>query len=238
MCIRDSFGEGGFALKTGTSSGWRDAWTAAFTDSITVVVWLGDPAGRPLGGLSGFEGAARPAVRMLHAAHDRLDALGIRRPARAAPPLAQARICALTGELAGPRCAHPIDERFVHGSVPSRVCDAHGEDGAVRLPARYAAWLARAHPAGYALDVAPAEGAVRVEHPRDGARLLIDPARPAAIPLSASIAGARATGARWEIDGRPLETAAWSPSPGSYVLVAIVGAARSEPVTVTVEGAP
>jgi len=27
-------------------------------------------------------------------------------------------------------------------------------------------------------------------------------------------------------------------TPGSYVLVATVGAARSEPVTVTVEGAP
>ncbi len=236
--LRALFGEGVFALKTGTSSGWRDAWTAAFTDSITVVVWLGDPAGRPLGGLSGFEGAARPAVRMLHAAHDRLDALGIRRAARAAPPLAQARICALTGELAGPRCAHQLDERFVPFSVPTRVCDAHAEDGSVRLPPRYAAWIAHAHPVGYSLDTAPAEGAVRVDHPRDGAILLLDPARPAAIPLRASVGGVRSSEARWAIDGEPLEGAAWSPSPGSHVLVATVGAASSEPVTVTVEGAP
>lgn len=168
---REAFGDdlrllfdGPFALKTGTSSGWRDAWTAVFTDSVIVVVWLGDPVGRPLGGLSGFEGAARPAVRVLQAAHERLPALGIEAAEREEPHLARARICALTG-----------------------------------------------------------------------ARLLVAPTRPTAIPLRASIAGVFAPSARWEIDGAALESASWTPTPGTYELVALVGEQRSEPVRVVIE---
>lgn len=228
--------DGPFALKTGTSTGWRDAWTAAFTDSVTVVVWLGDPAGRPLGGLSGFEGAARPTVRILQAAHERRGALDIEPPEREEPALARARVCALTGELAGPGCAHTVDEVFVPGTVPSRACDSHGPDGAVRLPARYAAWIASARPAGFAISgEAPTEGTVRIEHPRDGARLLVAPSRPAAIPLRASVAGAVAPSARWEIDGAPLESASWTPTPGTYELVALVGETRSEPARIVIE---
>ncbi|MCZ7679503.1 MAG: hypothetical protein M5U28_12360 [Sandaracinaceae bacterium] len=180
--LRALFGDGSFALKTGTSSGWRDAWTAAFTDAFTVVVWMGDPGGTPLGGLSGFEGAARPAVRILAAAHERMDALGIRPVPPDEAELARARVCAVTGLLAGPRCSHTLDERFARGTLPRASCEAHLSDGRVALPARYAGWIEAAHPAGFALsDAAPSEAAPRVEHPRDGARLVIDPRRPAAI---------------------------------------------------------
>ncbi len=175
--LRALFGPGVFGLKTGTSTGWRDAWTAAFTDSVTVVVWLGDPAGHRMGGLSGFEGAARPAVRILAAARERAEVLGVRSATSERPPLARARICAATGFLAGPRCAHTLEERFLHGTVPTRTCDAHRENGAVALSAQYASWIERAHPSGYVLAEAPAqEGTPRIEHPEDGARLLIDSA--------------------------------------------------------------
>jgi penicillin-binding protein 1C len=36
------------AAKTGTSSGFRDAWTAGFTRDHTVVVWVGNTDGRPM----------------------------------------------------------------------------------------------------------------------------------------------------------------------------------------------
>ena len=48
---------GPFALKTGTSTAWRDAWAVAFDEHHTVVVWLGDPAGRALSAVSGFVGS-------------------------------------------------------------------------------------------------------------------------------------------------------------------------------------
>ncbi len=235
--LRAMFGEP-FGLKTGTSNGWRDAWTAVFTDEVTVVVWLGDPEGHALGGLSGFEGAAPPAVRILAAAHERLGAIGVRSVSRSEVPLARARVCALTGLLAGRQCAATFDERFGRGTVPLATCSAHGDDGAVLLPPRYARWIEHAHPAGFALASAPAaEGSLRVAYPRAGAELLVDPRRPAAIPLRATLAGGPVD-ARWEVDGAPLEDARWMPSEGTHTLVAIAGDARSEPVTVTVRRAP
>ncbi|HJL16497.1 MAG TPA: transglycosylase domain-containing protein [Sandaracinaceae bacterium LLY-WYZ-13_1] len=230
------FGAAPFGLKTGTSSGWRDAWTAVFTDAVTVVVWLGDPAGRPLGAVSGFDGASRPAVRVLAAAHRRLPALGRLRdgPVDERPTLVSARVCAHTGRLAGPRCVHAVEERFVPGTLPTRRCDAHRDDGAVALPARYAAWLARERPAGFALAPAPARRRdPRVAYPEDGARLLLDPRRGAAIPLRATVAGGPAS-VRWEIDGRPLDEGVWRPAPGPHRVVAVLGDRRSRPAHVRV----
>ncbi|MDB4932471.1 MAG: Multimodular transpeptidase-transglycosylase, partial [Myxococcaceae bacterium] len=61
--LRDLAPQAPFALKTGTSSRWRDAWCAVADRRFTVLVWLGDPAGAPMAGVSGFEAAAPTAVR-------------------------------------------------------------------------------------------------------------------------------------------------------------------------------
>jgi penicillin-binding protein 1C len=230
------YGEGAFGLKTGTSSGWRDAWTAAFTDEVTVVVWLGDPSNRPLGGLSGFEGAAPTAVRVLRAAMDRAPALHLEAPERAPIVLEHAQICAVTGELAGARCAQALDERFAPGTAPTHRCDAHQDDGAVVLPARYARWLATEHPVGFALrDGDTADGAPRVAHPSDGSRLLLDPSRGEPdVPLRATVGGATAPSARWEVDGHPLDGARWHPTEGEHLVVALLGERRSAPIRVDV----
>ena len=230
------FGEGGFGMKTGTSSGWRDAWTAAFTDEVTVVVWLGDPAGRPLGGLSGFEGAAPTAVRVLRAAAERARALHLEVPPREPVVLEHAQVCAFTGDLAGPRCAHTLDERFAPGTAPTRRCDAHSDDGSVALPARYARWLAAERPAGFALrDGDTSDGAPRVAHPSDGARLLLDPSQGEPdVPLRATVAGATAPSARWEVDGEALEGSRWHATEGEHLVVALLGERRSAPIRVDV----
>lgn len=221
-----------FGLKTGTSSGWRDAWTAAFTDEVTVVVWVGDPSGRPLGGLSGFRGAAPSAVRLLAAAHARLEALDLVGDELERPSLAHARVCAVTGRLAGPGCTHTLEERFAPGHLPLERCEAHGEDGTVALSSRYARWLEDAHPAGFSLREDPhAAGTPRVAHPEDGARLLV---RAGAIPLRATVRGAT-TEVVWEIDGAPHASPHWSPAPGDHELVAILGDRRSAPARVRID---
>ena len=228
-----------FALKTGTSSAWRDSWTAASTAEVTVVVWLGSPAGRPLLGLSGFEGAARPAVRILAAVHERRGALGIDETASAsaeAPRLSRAQVCADTGLRPGPACSHTLDERFLPGTTPHQRCEAHGPDGRVLLPSRYAGWLARAHPAGFTRAEVSDGGAgqVAIVYPESAARLLLLPGQ--AIPLRATVNGER-TNAEWEIDGRPLRSELWTAAPGDHVLVAVVHHRRSPPVTAHVERA-
>ncbi len=56
------------AFKTGTSYGYRDGWSAGFTDRYTVIVWTGHANGTPRPGVTGRE-AALPA---LFAIFDRL----------------------------------------------------------------------------------------------------------------------------------------------------------------------
>ena len=55
------------ALKTGTSYGLRDAWSAAWTPDYTTVVWVGNPEGAPWTGLVGVKAAAPVAVKLLRA---------------------------------------------------------------------------------------------------------------------------------------------------------------------------
>jgi penicillin-binding protein 1C len=45
------------AFKTGTSYGFRDAWSAGYTEDYTVVVWLGHPSGEPRPGITGRKAA-------------------------------------------------------------------------------------------------------------------------------------------------------------------------------------
>ncbi len=59
------FGDGGVlrfpqstAVKTGTSSDYRDAWTVAYNGRYVVGVWIGDLSGRATDGITGSTGAA------------------------------------------------------------------------------------------------------------------------------------------------------------------------------------
>ena len=218
---RDGFGSdltdlarGDFALKTGTSSGFRDAWAAAYTDELTVVVWIGDPEGRPLDGVSGFSGAAPIAARILGAArsHDEMPRASFVVHA----------VCPLSGARPGPGCPHAISESFVAGTGPTHVCPFHQPDGTVVLPASYAGWQARVRQAGTRIAQLGERGHLRVVRPRDGARLLIDRARPPRVDLQATLAGAFATDVAWFVDGQVVDRT-WAPTPGPHRIEARLG---------------
>jgi penicillin-binding protein 1C len=211
-----------FALKTGTSHGFRDAWTAVYSEAFVAVVWLGDPRGRPLDRLGGFEAAARPAARILGAAHR------LRPDAAAAPevPLVAAEVCATSGALPGPGCHHRRVERFRPGHLPRASCALHGADGRLHLPPRYADWARTERPDAVVASPGSGAGTLRIRHPEDGARFLLDPARPAPrIPLRATLDGVEAA-ARWELDGAPLPGGALPLTEGRHELVARVGDLR------------
>ncbi len=57
------------ALKTGTSQGYRDAWTVAWTRDYAVGVWVGRPDNGPMAQLSGARGAGRLAQALLLGLH-------------------------------------------------------------------------------------------------------------------------------------------------------------------------
>ncbi len=89
------------AVKTGTTSDFRDNWTVGFTADVVVGVWVGNPDNRPMRDVSGVSGAA-PLWRDVLTAT--LDASSATAPAPP-PDLRQVELCALSEQMADASCA-------------------------------------------------------------------------------------------------------------------------------------
>ena len=148
------------AVKTGTSSDFRDTWTIGFTRDYTVGAWVGNFDGSPMHGVSGVTGAAPLWNRIMLHLYERLDD-----PPAFAPPRGFVRtaICATTGHAPS-----------LHDGCPAVVKEwvLAAELAAVQRPAsaasgRYDSWLAM-QPHGVASDlriVFPHDGDVFVRNP-------------------------------------------------------------------------
>jgi penicillin-binding protein 1C len=150
------------AVKTGTSTSFRDAWAVAWSNRYLVGAWVGHPDFRPMNRLSGYLSAAelvQQTLSVLH--HDQLDGFADLAfpPPRGYRP---ARVCALTGARATDACEQVFLEWFRPGDEPVDDCAAHQlraidrRNGLlatadtprsevevrtfVSLPPRYAAW--------------------------------------------------------------------------------------------------
>lgn len=110
--------------KTGTSNGFRDAWTAGSVGPYVIVVWLGDFSGRPNAFLQG----ARLAAPLFRAAAARLTAdpsLDWPAPARpdAVPEglrVSRESVCRATGDIGQPLCREKTQAWFIPGKSPVR----------------------------------------------------------------------------------------------------------------------
>ena len=113
------------AIKTGTSSRYRDALTVAYSTRYVVGVWIGHPDYRPMHRLTAFTSAAGLAQEILtdlhHGETGGLDDLQFPPPRG----FRAERICALTGKRATPACAQVVREWFRPGQEPVQSCDAH-----------------------------------------------------------------------------------------------------------------
>ncbi len=98
------------AVKTGTSSRYRDAWTVAWSKRYLVGVWVGHPDERPMTALSGYRIAARLAQSVLERLHgEKMDGLeGLDFP----PPRGyqSVKLCALSGQRATAACDRVVLE--------------------------------------------------------------------------------------------------------------------------------
>ena len=161
------------AVKTGTSSDYRDTWTVGFTRDVTVATWVGNFDGTPMQRITGVTGAAPLWNRiMLHVAETR-------EPGPFAPPRGYARraICATTGALPDGSCESVVIEwldradRFALRPPAQRVATltiATPRDGARYLPGGTILMRANA-PAGeritWTVDGQPAGDGTRVAFP-------------------------------------------------------------------------
>ncbi len=127
------------AVKTGTSSDFRDTWTVGFTRTYTVATWVGNFDGSPMQRITGVTGAAPLWNRiMLHLAETR-------EPGPFAPPRGYERsaICATTGTLPDRACPSVVSELLDAGDrralrpAPAVVASAgitSPRDGAIYRP--------------------------------------------------------------------------------------------------------
>ena len=101
------------AIKTGTSTDYRDAWAIAFDYRHTVAVWMGNLDGSATDGVTGAVG---PAM-VLRSVFSELNRNEDTRPLTLSRDLVRADICRRDGRLADAACESTA-EWFVPGTVP------------------------------------------------------------------------------------------------------------------------
>jgi penicillin-binding protein 1C len=112
------------AWKTGTSWGFRDAWTAGVFGRYVLVVWVGnfDGSGNP--SFVGVRAAAPLFFRIVDAIRaQRTDGVDIAR--RQPQSLARIEVCAASGDLPNEWCRERATTWFIPGKSPIKVSTLH-----------------------------------------------------------------------------------------------------------------
>ena len=104
------------AIKTGTSTDYRDAWAIAFDYRHTIAVWMGNLDGSAMDGVTGAVG---PAM-VLRSLFSELNHDQDTRPLLLSRDLIPARICRRNGLLADEVC-ESTQEWFLPGTVPPQT---------------------------------------------------------------------------------------------------------------------
>jgi penicillin-binding protein 1C len=190
--------------KTGTSSGFRDAWAIGVTAEHAVGVWVGNFDGRPMEEIAAVTGAA-PLW------HEIIEYLLQQGDTSVPPPvqtelLTQRAVCQLTGLL--PVSASPgvKNEWFLAGTEPhedasrywSQLCA--GGIPRLLLPREYTLWCRS--PQNYLHADVAGDAPLRIITPAQNATFLVDPDLPQAqqaIRLLASSGSDEAL--TWTVDG-------------------------------------
>jgi penicillin-binding protein 1C len=111
----------GLAWKTGTSHGFRDTWACGVMGDWVLCMWVGNFDGKPMPGLFARDTAAPLLFQTV-------TRLGLRaKPTPRPAEIVDVRLCAITGELAGPHCAHRTAGKFIAGVSPITTCPVHRE---------------------------------------------------------------------------------------------------------------
>lgn len=190
--------------KTGTSSGFRDAWTLGATGKHVVGVWLGNFSGRPMREVASVTGPA-PLWRDVIQLFTRDGGVP---PPQASDKLLSQEICATTGLLPSAASPSRMHEWFLPGTEPTQTADAmyvKKEDGLhLQLPPEYEVWCRSSH--NHLGAEVKAVGLLRIVQPMDGARFMID----STLPLNRQKLRFQAAGAtgglKWSLDGALLSS--------------------------------
>ncbi len=126
------------AIKTGTSTNYRDAWLFCITPRYILGLWAGNFDGTPTYGLSG----ATACGPMAHDLLTNLQAGGVSGWFRQPSSVVTAAVCGISGKRPTRFCPVQTMELFVRGEEPAEDCRFHERQGRFHeLPPEYAGWL-------------------------------------------------------------------------------------------------
>jgi penicillin-binding protein 1C len=173
------------AVKTGTSSDYRDNWCVGFTGGFTVGVWAGNFENQPMKGISGTDGAGPIFNRTMMRVHQGQEPAWLERP----PGLVEVWVDGRTGKLLANQSSsggnpHARLELVPLVKLPVSAAAADlDESGRALLDASYAEWFEGPHnrrrnELALRTGHAGARMALRVISPEEGATFLLDPEIP------------------------------------------------------------
>ena len=228
--------------KTGTSTGFHDAWCTGVIGHYILAVWVGRFDGKSNPSFTGRTAAVPLFTRLANrlASEKKISVTPLSPPPGA--NLRQVDVCSVSGCLAGPYCKHTKKEWIIPGVSPITTCHIHSDSGTedwdsqaeqffetVGLPRKT---RAGEHPNSDIHILPMATDVAWQTNQQTGARVLALRARTGP--------GTKALfwfANRDFIGGvKPGETLYWSPTPGSYTIAATNDLGESDSIRVTVEG--
>ncbi|MGF2035305.1 MAG: penicillin-binding protein 1C [Nostoc sp. CmiVER01] len=201
------------AVKTGTSSNFRDTWTVGFTTNYTVATWVGNFNGEPMRQVSGVTGAAPLWNRIMLHLHEHQE------PAGFPPPegLLQLPVCAISGLRPTPDCTSVVQEYF----YPEDKIAYEGNNQ-FNLSPEYDEWLAKQQQSSLVSNN------LRILSPHHGDLFLLYPGEEAKQKLEFKLVGNKSASIEWWLNGEKLDTNSanslfWNLRPGKWTLEARSG---------------
>ncbi len=227
--------------KTGTSTGYRDAWCTGVVGHYVLAVWVGrfDERSNP-----SFTSRSAAVPLFIRLASRLAEENKIAVAALSPPPganLRQVDVCSVSGCLPGPYCTHTKKEWIIPGVSPITRCHIHTAAGTE-------AWDSEAEhffeTVGLARKASNETGINEGLHILPVAREVswqTSQAADARVIALRARTGAGATRVFWFANRDFLGSAGpgetyWSPAPGSYTVAATDDRGQSDSVQITVEG--
>jgi len=168
------------AVKTGTSSDFRDNWCVGYTPEYTVGVWAGNFENQPMKGISGVSGAGPIFHRSMERLHRNILTSWFKEPEGITRVPTDPR----TGKIISPTSPiSPISEILPQNrSIPSASPTDYDETGRALLSPLYRDWFNSPYNTRrneLALDES-AENTIplEIDRPRNGTTILLDPEIP------------------------------------------------------------
>jgi len=113
--------------KTGTSHGFRDAWSVAVFDHYVLGVWVGNFDGRPNPAFVGRTSAAPLLFQIIDTLRATWPEPSVAHQPPAGANLKRVEFCALSGDLPNAFCTQRVEGWFIPGVSPIKTCHVHRE---------------------------------------------------------------------------------------------------------------